>query len=58
LPYEAVRTAADPSATLMAFLQSTYEVSADLGAWDRALLEERVACDCVRLPSPSRATAR
>jgi hypothetical protein len=58
LPYEAVRTAADPAATLLAFLQSTYDVSADLGGWDRPLLEERVVCDCVRLPSPSRATAR
>jgi hypothetical protein len=54
LPYEAVRTAADPAATLLTFLQSTYDVSADLGGWDRPLLEERVACDCVRLPSPSR----
>lgn len=50
LPYEAVRTAADPAATLLAFLQSTYDVSADLGGWDRALLEERVPCDCVSLP--------
>jgi hypothetical protein len=58
LPYEAVRTAADPAATLLAFLQSTYDVSADLGSWDRPLLEERVACDCVVLPSSSRATAR
>jgi len=58
LPYEAVRTAADPAATLLAFLQSTYDVSADLGRWDRPLLEERVACDCVDLPSSARATAR
>jgi len=35
LPYEAVRTAADPAATLMAFLQSTYEAAANLGDWDR-----------------------
>jgi hypothetical protein len=53
LPYEAVRTAADPAATLLTFLQSTYDVAADLGGWDRPLLEERVACDCVRLPLPS-----
>jgi hypothetical protein len=39
LPYEAVRTAADPDATLMAFLQSTYEAAAESGHWDRALLE-------------------
>lgn len=39
LPYEAVRTAADPDATLLAFLQSTYAAAARLGAWDRAALE-------------------
>ena len=39
LPYEAVRTAADPDAELYAFLQSTYEAAADLGGWDRAALE-------------------
>jgi len=32
LPYEAVRTAADPDATLLAFLQTTYDAAADLGA--------------------------
>jgi len=39
LPYEAVRTARDPDAMLLAFLQSTYEVSANLGRWDRERLE-------------------
>lgn len=39
LPYEAVRTAPDPDAALMAFLQSTYEAAADTGAWPRAALE-------------------
>ena len=39
LPYSAVRTAADPDATLLAFLQSTYEAAADLAAWDRDALE-------------------
>ncbi len=39
LPYEAVRTASDPEATLMAFLQSTYEAAADLAGWDRPALE-------------------
>lgn len=58
LPYEAVRTAADPTATLLAFLQSTYDVSADLGGWDRPLLEERVACVCDSLPSASHAHVR
>jgi hypothetical protein len=39
LPYEAVRTAADPDATALAFLQSTYEAAADLGDWDRDALD-------------------
>jgi hypothetical protein len=39
LPYEAVRTAADPEATLLAFAQSTYEVGATLANWDRVALE-------------------
>ncbi len=39
LPYELVRTAADPDAALTAFLQSTYEAAADLGGWDRAALD-------------------
>jgi hypothetical protein len=51
LPYDAVRTSPDPEGALMAFLTSTYEVSADLARWDRALLEERVACDCDPIPA-------
>ncbi len=39
LPYEAVRRAPDPDAALLAFAQSTYEAAADLGGWERALLE-------------------
>lgn len=39
LPYDAVQAAADPDAALMAFLVSTYEAAADLGGWDRDLLE-------------------
>jgi hypothetical protein len=39
LPYDAVRTAADPDATLLAFLRSTYEAAAECGHWDRAALE-------------------
>lgn len=39
LPYDAVRTAQDPEAELLAFLQGTYEAAADLGRWDRAGLE-------------------
>ncbi len=39
LPYEAVRTARDPDAALLDFLQSTYEAAAALGAWERRVLE-------------------
>lgn len=39
LPYDAVQSAADPDEALMAFLVSTYEGAADLGGWDRDLLE-------------------
>jgi hypothetical protein len=39
LPYEAVRTAADPERVLMDFLSSTYAAAAELGGWDRAALE-------------------
>jgi predicted GNAT family acetyltransferase len=39
LPYDAVQSAADPDEALMAFLVSTYEAAADLGNWDRDLLE-------------------
>ncbi|HVS75597.1 MAG TPA: DUF5996 family protein, partial [Steroidobacteraceae bacterium] len=39
LPYDAVRTAADPDALLLDFLSSTYAAAADAGRWDRAALE-------------------
>ena len=39
LPYELVRTAADPDAVLLEFLQSTYEAAATTAAWDRDALE-------------------
>jgi hypothetical protein len=39
LPYEAVRTADDPDAMVLAFLQSVYEAGARLAGWDRAALE-------------------
>jgi hypothetical protein len=39
LPYDAVRTAESPDETLLEFLQSTYEVAASAGNWDRAALE-------------------
>ena len=39
LPYEAVRTAAEPDAALLGFLQSSYEAAARTANWDRAALE-------------------
>lgn len=39
LPYEAVRTANDPDAVLLDFLQGTYRAAAELGGWDRSALE-------------------
>jgi hypothetical protein len=39
LPYEVVRAAARPDEVLLQFLQSTYEVGADLARWDRPVLE-------------------
>jgi len=39
LPYAAVRTAPDPDAALLAFVQTTYEAAAELAGWDRAALE-------------------
>jgi hypothetical protein len=41
LPYEDVRTSRDPAATLLEFALSTYEAFADLGGWNRSLLEQR-----------------
>jgi hypothetical protein len=38
LPYDAVRTAADPDAMLLEFLESTYQVASELGQWDNATL--------------------
>ena len=39
LPYDHVRQSVSPDATLLEFLQTTYEAAADLGGWDRAALE-------------------
>jgi hypothetical protein len=41
LSYDDVRNADDPRAALLDFFQSTYEVGATLGKWDRATLESR-----------------
>jgi hypothetical protein len=39
LPYDAVRTAPDPRASLLAFLESAYRAGAGLSGWDQAALE-------------------
>ena len=39
LPYDVVRVSPDPDATLLAFLQSTYEAAANSANWERSALE-------------------
>lgn len=39
LPYETVRTAADPESLLLDFLGKTYAAAADAGHWERARLD-------------------
>jgi Family of unknown function (DUF5996) len=39
LPYESVRTATSPDDLVLVFLQRTYDAAADLGRWDRAMLD-------------------
>lgn len=39
LPYRTVRESADPAATLLSFLESTYAHGADRAGWDRSALE-------------------
>ena len=39
LPYDAMRTAADPDQALLEFLQSTYDAAANAAKWDRDALE-------------------
>jgi Family of unknown function (DUF5996) len=41
LPYEAVRSAADPDELVLDFLSKTYEAAADTARWDRSNLECR-----------------
>jgi len=48
LPYAAVRSAADPKATLLAFLESAYRAGADALGWDRAELESSWCPDSAR----------
>jgi uncharacterized protein DUF5996 len=51
LPYDAVRTAPDPRAALLDFLQSTYAAAADTAKWNRAELE--CALGAVGRPRPT-----
>jgi hypothetical protein len=48
LPYETVRASADPDATLLHFLMSTYAAAADTASWDRAQLECPIGSRAVR----------
>ena len=41
LPYETVRRAKDPDATLLQFAQSTYDAASTLAKWDRDALVEK-----------------
>jgi hypothetical protein len=43
LPYDEVRNARDPEASLLSFLQSSYEAAAETAHWDRARLEKNFA---------------
>jgi hypothetical protein len=48
LPYDAVRLAENPEASLLSFLESAYAAAATLGQWDRSALE----CEPGRLGRP------
>ena len=52
LPYDAVRLSPDPDATLLSFLQSTYDAAAVMGNWDRAKLECPFGRPAVPRPLP------
>jgi hypothetical protein len=39
LPYEDMRSSANPEAALLEFLQSTYEAAANCANWERAALD-------------------
>jgi Family of unknown function (DUF5996) len=54
LPYEVVGTSEQPDETLRGFLDTTYAAAADLGNWDRVLLEEQPPCLCDPPPAWSR----
>jgi hypothetical protein len=43
LLYDDVRSSTEPERVLMDFLQQTYEVAANLGKWDREMLERTIS---------------
>ena len=45
LPYDAVRDSPDPDGSVQAFFQTTYQAAADLGGWDRSVVEPAVIPD-------------
>jgi hypothetical protein len=51
LPYDAVRTAASPDETLLAFCQTTYEAAAVPAQWNRPALERSVTRATRRSPA-------
>jgi hypothetical protein len=51
LPYDVVRASERPDETLRSFLDTTYAAAADLGNWDRVLLEQQPACVCDPAPA-------
>lgn len=57
LPYDAVRSAADPDAELPCFLESTCRAAADLDGWDRSL-ECEVGAPGRPTPLPTRRAFR
>ncbi len=52
LPYDAVRASDDPDATLLQFLQTTYEAAAGLAGWERDALECALGQPGVVRPGP------
>jgi Family of unknown function (DUF5996) len=46
LAYREVQSADQPDSFLLDFLQTTYDAAANLGNWDRALLEQDPPCAC------------
>jgi hypothetical protein len=42
LPYEEIRRSPDPGEALLRFFQSAYDAAADLGHWDRAVMDREM----------------